>query len=428
MTGGAFRGGVRELSSRSGRRRARRGTRIVAGGVLAAAVLLSGSAVSGATHHLADRSRWPVHSSDGSPGPLASPMPSALLKAASATDVERYRVVPGLRYRHWWQTNSRGTVQAYLLRANLDRPGLSLEYVGSDHVSERAVLSSLLDADDAVAGVNADFFDIRDTGAPLGVGVDDGRVLHGPRSGWTTGFALTGSSQARIGAVPVRAVVVRRPKIRITEVNAPHVRLDGIGLYTPRWGPAPGYAVTDAALPRNVRQVLIRRGRVVSNTRAVSTGVPIRGRLLLGRRAGSKQLLERLPVGSRVRIAVSAAGAPRVAVGGSDVLVSSGEVVTTDDGELHPRTAIGIDSDTGKVLLVVVDGRSESSIGYTLVEMAQLMVQLGAEEALNLDGGGSSTMAVTPPGGELTVANSPSDGQERAIPQGLGLVWSPSGG
>jgi len=102
--------------------------------------------------------------------------------------------------------------------------------------------------------------------------------------------------------------------------------------------------------------------------------------------------------------------------------------VTTDDGELHPRTAIGIDSDTGKILLVVVDGRSEFSSGYTLVELAELMVQLGAEEALNLDGGGSSTMAVTPPGGALTVANAPSDGHQRPVPEGLGLVWSPPAG
>jgi len=307
---------------------------------LASAALLSGTPVSGATPHPADPSRWPVHSSDGSPGALAVPVPRARQAATSVTNVERYRVVPGLRYRHWLQTNGRGTVNAYLLRANLDTPGLSLQYAGAEHVSERAVLTGLLDADGAVAGVNADFFDITDTGAPRGVGVDDGRVLHGPASGRTTGFSLTGSSQARIGAQQVRAVVVGRPGIRITNVNSPHVELDGIGLYTPRWGTAPGYAVTDAALARTVRQVLIRRGRVVSNTRSVSTGVPIQGRLLLGRGAGGADLAERLPVGSRARIAVSAAGAPRVAVGGSEVLVADGR-----GGDHRRRGAAPADGD-----------------------------------------------------------------------------------
>jgi hypothetical protein len=336
--------------------------------------------------------------------------------------------VPGLRYRHWLQTNARGTVHAYLLRANVNRRGLSLEYVGPDHVAERDELTDLLDGDDAVAGVNADFFDIADTGAPLGVGVDDRRVLHGPRSGWTTGFALAGSSTARVGAVPVRARVVRGPKLRITDVNTSHVGIDEIGLYTARWGAAPGYAVTDGALPRNVRQVHIRRGRVVSNTRAVTRGGAVKGRLLLGRGAGADQLKRRLPVGKRVKIAVAADGSPRVAVGGSEVLVSGGRVVTTDDGQLHPRTAVGIDHDTGRVLLLVVDGRSEESIGHTMVELATLMVELGAEEALNLDGGGSSTMGVTEPDGGLQVANVPSDGQERPVPNGLGLVWSPPRG
>jgi hypothetical protein len=365
-----------------------------------------------------------VHSSDGSPGTVAVPVPPALRGATSVTELESYRVVPGLHYRHWMQTDARGTVHAHLLRANLRRSGLSLEYVGTDRVSERAALTDLLDADGAVAGVNADFFDIADTGAPLGVGVDDGRVLHGSRSGWTTGFSVTGSSRSRIGAVPVRAAVVRGPRIRITDVNAPHLRPDAIGLYTSRWGPAPGRAVTDGALRRNVRQVHVRRGRVVSNTLSLSTGVPVRGRLLVGRGAGAAQLAQRLPAGTRVKIAVSAAGAPRVAVGGSEVLVARGAVMTEDDGELHPRTAVGIDSDNGRILLVVVDGRSEASRGYTLAELGRLMVQLGAEEALNLDGGGSSTMAVTPPAGELAVANAPSGGQQREVPQGLGFVWS----
>ncbi len=423
MTGDLPRGGAGDPSGRTCGARAR--VRLVAAGFVASAALLSGTAVSGATEHPADPLGRSVHSSDGSPGPLAVPVPRARLSATSVTDVERYWVVPGLRYRHWLQTNDRGTVHAYLLRADLDEPGLSLEYAGSKRVTERAVLTELLDADGGVAGVNGDFFDISDTGAPRGVGVDDGRVLHGPREGWTTGFSLTGSSRARIGAQSVKAVVAGRPGIRITNVNSPILPIDGIGLYTRRWGTAPGYAVTDGARPSNVRQVLVRRGRVVSNTRSVSTGVPIEGRLLLGRGAGAADLAQRLPVGSRVRIAVSAAGAPRVAVGGSEVLVVGGEVVTTDDGALHPRTALGIDSDTGKILLVVVDGRSEASSGYTLVELAQLMVQLGAEEVLNLDGGGSSTMAVTPPSGTLTVANTPSDGQQRRIPEGLGLVWSP---
>src|SRR5919109_521873 len=69
----------------------------------------------------------------------------------------------------------------------------------------------------------------------------------------------------------------------------------------------------------------------------------------------------------------------------------------------HPRTAIGVD-DAGRVLLVVVDGRRRTSVGMDLVQLANLMRRLGAVSALNLDGGGSSTMVV-----RGKVKNRPSD-------------------
>jgi exopolysaccharide biosynthesis protein len=75
-----------------------------------------------------------------------------------------------------------------------------------------------------------------------------------------------------------------------------------------------------------------------------------------------------------------------------------------------------------------VDGRSESSSGYTLRQLGRLMLSLGAEEALNLDGGGSSTMVTRRPSGAVRVANQPSDGEERPVPEGLELVYTPPAG
>ena len=72
---------------------------------------------------------------------------------------------------------------------------------------------------------------------------------------------------------------------------------------------------------------------------------------------------------------------------------------------MHPRTAVGIDNDTGEVLLLVIDGRQSVSRGYTMLELANLMVDLGADEALNLDGGGSSTMVARGGKGRNRVVN-----------------------
>ena len=85
----------------------------------------------------------------------------------------------------------------------------------------------------------------------------------------------------------------------------------------------------------------------------------------------------------------------------------------------HPRTAVGYDDDEGAVWVVVVDGRQPPhSAGMSLPELAALLEALGAEEALNLDGGGSSALVI----GDRPV-NRPSDtAGERAVVNALALV------
>lgn len=90
------------------------------------------------------------------------------------------------------------------------------------------------------------------------------------------------------------------------------------------------------------------------------------------------------------------------AVGAGPVLVAAGTTAVTDDAEVffgtgipnvHPRTAVGV-TEAGGLLLVVVDGRQSISRGVDLNELARLLRDLGAVEAVNLDGGGSSTLVV----------------------------------
>ena len=85
----------------------------------------------------------------------------------------------------------------------------------------------------------------------------------------------------------------------------------------------------------------------------------------------------------------------------------------------HPRTAVGLDTDTGRLWLVVVDGRQvPRSAGMSLPELAHLLLSLGVEEALNLDGGGSSAMTLR---GRLVSRPSDADG-ERRVGNSLWLV------
>ena len=107
------------------------------------------------------------------------------------------------------------------------------------------------------------------------------------------------------------------------------------------------------------------------------------------------------------------------AVGGHPRLVNAGAPIPEFAGnclERHPRTSGGFNADRTKLILAVADGRSSSSIGMTCASMANLMVSLGAHEAINLDGGGSSTAWRADRG----VLNVPSDGRQRTVRNHLG--------
>jgi hypothetical protein len=119
------------------------------------------------------------------------------------------------------------------------------------------------------------------------------------------------------------------------------------------------------------------------------------------------------------------------ALSGKTHLVESGENVANDDSELHPRTAVGIKAD-GKLLLVTVDGREPGrSMGMTLGELGDLLIQWGARDAISLDGGGSTTFVMDDPAtpeNDPKVMNLPSDkfpdgkqGKERAVANSLAV-------
>ncbi|RME88923.1 MAG: phosphodiester glycosidase family protein, partial [Anaerolineae bacterium] len=114
------------------------------------------------------------------------------------------------------------------------------------------------------------------------------------------------------------------------------------------------------------------------------------------------------------------------AISGSHMLVVEGKPVEgLDDTVPAPRTAIGVDFGPDRLIIVVVDGRQPLySAGATLAELADLLVAYGAYMAMNLDGGGSSTLVVEEPFG-ARVVNSPIDnnipGRERPVANHLGV-------
>ena len=370
-----------------------------------------------------DTSRPPGQTSEGIVGEMVEPMPHARLGRGVVSHRQGWRVAPGVHYRRWDHRNRRDRVRAHLLTVNLNRPGVSVDYASGRFVPNRRPLTALLSRDNAVAGINGGFFDIHDTGAPLGIGRDRQRgMLHASRLTWNNAFSIGRGGMPRIRQRLVNARIKQLPTLQLTNVNSPRVRPGSVGIYAPAWGRTYGYRITDGQT-RHVRMVVVRHGKVVVNRPRLDSGRRIVGGVVLIGRGPGADALRKLRVGSMATVQWHLPGRPPVAISGESILLLDRKLQVTDDREMHPRTAIGIDRDTRRLLLLVIDGRQSFSRGFTLVELARTLRRLGAEDALNFDGGGSSTMAGEGRRGRVRVLNSPSDGSQRSIPDGLAILY-----
>jgi exopolysaccharide biosynthesis protein len=134
-----------------------------------------------------------------------------------------------------------------------------------------------------------------------------------------------------------------------------------------------------------------------------------------------------LVVNKEGKVAIEMLGRPKAddwqVVAGNTMLVENGVAVPHDNKARHPRTVVGLNAAGTKLIILVVDGRRPGvAIGMNYDELAAELIRLGCDRALNLDGGGSSVMAVRDPGkGEFHILNAPTDGRERAVANALGI-------
>lgn len=329
-------------------------------------------------------------------------------------------LAPGVTLTSFDRLYPFGWVKGHVLDADLANPMVSTDLVAAGAVTAARPLSVSAGAAGALAAVNGDFFDINNTKAPLGPMVQSGLVwksapvttnamgVGADKIGRLTNMVLEGKVTTPGGVFPLAAI------------NQWTVPGNGIGLYTPQWTVPRGGSAFGAEV---VTEVVLKDGKVLSVTPKATTAPAAAGTLVLvGREEGATKLAG-LKVGDPVRVNYAPAPNLQFAVGGGAVLLRGGVVpADLDDKGYKPRTAMGFSADGKRMLLLVVDGRSEASGGLTLLQLGRLMKELGAADAMELDGGGSTEMVARRPG-EATVGviNRPSDGGERPVPNGVGI-------
>ena len=183
---------------------------------------------------------------------------------------------------------------------------------------------------------------------------------------------------------------------------------NGIALFTSDYGTSTprisgSYSVVLSGFPASTPNTDIA-STVASASQNGSVGIAPATAVLVARGIAATKLQAEAPVGTTVALRlILQPGWDTVgdAIGGGPVLVRSGRPVyraneafeTSLLAPRHPRTAVGQTED-GRILLVTVDGRQSGySVGMTTFEMAQALVRLGAVRGMQLDGGGSTTLA-----------------------------------
>lgn len=342
---------------------------------------------------------------------------------------------PGLVYRA--ENDASKPLMVHTLRWSPSAAGLRgvsalgmKSVFGSPGAPARETVENIAVRTGAVAAINADFFTAE--GDPIGLMVQDGELLsrtYPTRSvlGWGPEGAAFGPAETKISIKLPNGKEL--PTAGFNEVCPQNAA----SLNTPAAGQAlsgePSTAIL-LGLPEKISPNGVWRLRV----RGVLTGersVPVdAGSAVLMLRGTAAALADGVADGQDIEVRTATTGIPagrlNSAIGGGPRLLARGQVAVDAAAQgfpegfstgRNPRTAIGITAD-GDLLMLVVDGRQAGlSGGVSLLELALMMQQRGCVEAINLDGGGSSAMAV-----HGVVVNRPSDGASRPVANALALI------
>lgn len=348
-------------------------------------------------------------------------LPLLLLVAACQADTTvSLPAAPGLIY-----TRERIEAQPWEIRAfrvTRDAPKLSLDMaLGMGMLKgvepmQGIVARETTDRDYVVAGVNADFFLM--AGNPLnglvsGLAVRRGELVMTARG--RPAFVMLADGTPRIGTFDTALeLMTPRGAVPVKGLNEPPVK-DSATIYTAIYGRPQTGGVTVLKL----RGLPLRMNGRWTGT--VSEVVPADqnreagvGEVVLRGDGTAAAAVAALKVGERVTLRARTPGLTRpvaLAVGGNLVLMKNGQILpdpkATDPR--HPRTLVGCNG--REIVFATVDGRQAGwSVGMRYYELALLMQRLGCRDALNLDGGGSTTAWLR--GQDV---NRPSDGGERKI-------------
>ncbi len=335
-----------------------------------------------------------------------------------------------------------GNVKAAVIEVDLNDPYVQLEVVpGKGKFTQRSTVSAMADRTDAIAMVNGDFYNTKAEGAPIGTTVIDGELassqsflndvyclgITSDRTAAIEQFSFSGSVTAQNGEK--RNLSGLNKTFYWEETTGLHSHIGRLHLYNDLWGGTKRGMDSYVGVPA---EIMVKDNQVtaVAFEGGFDSAVPEGCYIIHGDGGAADFLKENFEVGDMIQINYQYKPEQdwQMVIGGHALLVDNGQMVSyTKDlsalGGVRARTAAGISKDGKTVYIVAVEGRTSSSKGITLGNLSLLMTKLGAWKAVDLDGGGSTTLVSRPLGEteRTRIINPEKNGSERSVVEGLGV-------
>ena len=343
-------------------------------------------------------------------------------------EIEEMQIARNVVYKAINRFTDLGWDRIHVLEADISNRHTRLDLLTPPGgVGIASTLPEMVRDSETIAAINGDFFISGETYSPIGPLVRDGKMQSSPtyRMEELAVFSLDSRK------VPIIDYWKWEIKLCIGDFEFPVSAINKISseytypvAYTREWGDnAPSTAFDD------ILYVTVEKNKVKNIIQGAAQEIPIpeKGMVIMARGDTASGMLQVLKPGSSVSLETTTTPdfeKMDLAIGGGTILVKDGALYpfTHNIEGSHPRTAIGFSRDGKKIIAVAVEGRTKGARGMSQAELAQLLIELGAYQAINLDGGGSTTMLARKPGDKvLTVANTPSDGALRRISNGIAI-------
>lgn len=348
-------------------------------------------------------------------------------------------IAPGVVRYKYEVTRDKKNAQTNVVTVDLNNPYIKINTVaGGGTYTNKATVSQMADRTNAVALVNGDFFTMQLQGVPLGASIIDGDMKSSPAvltDIWS--FGIDENNTAFIDSTKFVGSV--------TAPNGKSYPIDGLNKTFYWYQPSKEYSheskiqmynsfwSSKSRGDKTAGEVLLSEDNLVEQIvyrKNIDMKIP-EGKKILQVSGGSERFMrENVKVGDKLQINTNIEPNRnwKMMIGGHALLVENGAIKKyTKDvnsiGGVRARTAVGISQDGKTVYIVSAEGRTNRSPGLSLNELSQFMLDLGAYKAMNLDGGGSTAMAVRNLGDlkRTRVTNPEKNAGERKVVNGLGV-------